>query len=313
MRTRIAIVSGSIVVCLALYAGFSSRGLPSRSTSETRQAAIIYSDATLESNAATALTPRVYGSATPDSVVGRYRYTYTLVNEASSANALWKFVLDPVPHPVVVTAPANWMWAYGFDLRPTALAFGSEGDDTPHSARWDSVSDVPSIYDLQPGDSLSFRFVAPGDPAMIRFYVQGFYNDSLGTEEGGGPPPYSVYKNSVTGSVIGPGTIVVAPGAPGTSKSPEVPKPQAPAQNPAKASATVAFYLPQAGRVQLTVHDASGRLVEILADRPYTAGYYSVIWKAFSGSGKKMPAGEYFFRLSVDGRIVGAQKMIIVR
>lgn len=313
MRTRIAIVSGTIVLGLALYAGFSSVGLPGRPTSEAMQAGIIYSDATLESNAATAPTPRVYGSASPDSVAGRYRYTYTLVNEPSSTNAIWKFVLDPVPHPFIVTAPANWMWAYGFDLKPKALAFGSEGVDAPNPAGWDSVSDVPSIYDLQPGDSLRFYFVAAGDPAMIRFYVQGFYNDSLGTEDGGGTPPYSVYRNSITGVVIGPGTIVGSPNASGVSKPPEVPKLRAPTPNPTAASATVAFYLPQAGRVQLTVHDVSGRLVEMLADRPYTAGYYSVVWRGFSSSGKKMPAGVYFFRLSVDGRNVGAQKMIMVR
>jgi hypothetical protein len=102
------------------------------------------------------------------------------------------------------------MWGYGYALRDRALFFGSEGDDNPYPAAWDSVSNVPSIYDLQPGDSVAFAFVSDGAPTMIRFYVQGFYNDSLGTEEEGGPPPFSIYTNGVTGAVIGPGSAAAS-------------------------------------------------------------------------------------------------------
>lgn len=316
MKTRIVVVSGSIALGLALYSGFSGTGLsgrPAAGDSSSKQVGIVYSDATLENNAATAVTPRVYGSASPDSIPGRYRYMYTLVNEPSSSNAIWRFVLDPVPRPFVVTAPSNWMWAYGYQLRGAALAFASEGDDTPYAAGWDSVSDVPSIYDLQPGDSIALGFVSDGPPSMVRFYVQGFYNDSLGTEDQGGLPPYSVYTNGVTGAVIGPGIPVGVPYTPGTLEPPPVPKLEVPAPNPTSASATVAFYVPRSAKVRLAVHDVSGRLVDILVDRTYPAGYHSVIWKGFSSSGKKMPAGVYFFRLAVDGKPVGAQKMIMVR
>jgi len=74
---------------------------------ETRgvQSAIIHSDTGLTYrtdstySTATAIIPRMYGSASPDSIPGRYRYTYTLVNEPSSTNTIWKFALDPVPKP----------------------------------------------------------------------------------------------------------------------------------------------------------------------------------------------------------------------
>jgi hypothetical protein len=203
------------------------------------------------------------------------------------------------------------MWNYGYQLRNTALAFASEGDDTPYSAAWDSVSEVPSIYDLQPGDSVAFGFVSDGPPSMVLFYVQGFYNDSLGTEDEGGPPPYSIYTNGVTGSVIGPGTVVGVPHT--TLEPPAVPNLASPTPNPTSASATVAFYLPRSAKVRLTVHDVSGRLVDMMADRTYPEGHHSVLWKGFSSSGKKMPAGVYFFRLAVDGKLIGAQKMIMVR
>jgi flagellar hook assembly protein FlgD len=63
----------------------------------------------------------------------------------------------------------------------------------------------------------------------------------------------------------------------------------------------------------LGVYDVSGRLIDVLADRIYPEGYHSVIWKGFSSSGKKMATGVYFFKLTIDGKPVGAQKMIMVR
>jgi hypothetical protein len=97
------------VLGLALHSASSRAGPPGRSESSegARRVAIDYSDATEWSNAATAVTPRVYGSASPDSMPGRYRYTVTLVNEPSSRNTIWKFVLDPVPRPITVTPPPN--------------------------------------------------------------------------------------------------------------------------------------------------------------------------------------------------------------
>ena len=315
MRTRTVAVSRSIVLGLVLYTVTSGAGPLGRSEAggDAKRVGIVYSDAALESNAATAVTPRVYGSATPDSVPGRYRYAITLVNEPSSTNTIWKFVMDPVPRPITVTPPPNWMFAYGYDLRDKALFFGSEGDDNAYPANWDSVSSVRSIYDLQPGDSVTFRYVSDRAPSMVLFYVQGFYNDSLGTEDQGGLPPYSVYTNGITGTVIGPATTTGVPETPGSRELPPVPKLQPPAPNPTSASATVAFYLPRSGRVQLAVYDVAGRLVETLTNRTYPAGYYSVIWKGFSSSGRKMPAGVYFFRLAVDGKPAGAKKMIMVR
>jgi hypothetical protein len=121
------------------------------------------------------------------------------------------------------------MWAYGYDLRDRALAFGSEGDDNPYPASWDSVSAVRSIYDLQPGDSVTFRFVSDGAPSKVHFCVQGFNVDSLGTEDRGGLPPYSVYNNSVTGEVIGPAATVGVPSTPGSRELPTVP--EAPARS----------------------------------------------------------------------------------
>ena len=205
------------------------------------------------------------------------------------------------------------MWAYGYDLRDKALAFGSEGDDTPYPSAWDSASAVPSLYDLQPGDSVSFLFVSDRAPSMIRFYVQGFYNDSLGTEDQGGVPPFSVFTNGITGVVIGPATAVGTPDTPANFEAPRPPQHQAPAPNLTSASATVAFYLPRSGKVRMTVHDVSGRLVDTLADKTYPGGYHSVTWKGTSYSGRKMPAGVYFFRLSIDGKPAGAPKRITVR
>ena len=138
-----------------------------------QQSAMTHSDAALTYrtdstySTATAVVPRMYGSASPDSIPGRYRYTYTLVNERSSANTIWKVALDPVPKPLSVTPPLHWRWVYGFQTEDSALYFKSKPDSTPDPVGWDSLTVVRSIYDLAPGDSLTFGFVSDGAPSKL--------------------------------------------------------------------------------------------------------------------------------------------------
>lgn len=303
---RSATYGGAIALALLFCVAYTS------APAIARPAGIVYSDASLQNSAATAINPRVYGSSSPDSIPGRYRYSVTLVNQPTTTNKIWEFVLNPMVMPITVTPPPHWFHQYGFQGEDRALFFGSgQGDTLPMPAGWDSLSMVPSVYDLAPGDSVTFQYVSDRPPAMIYWFTQAFFTETPLNARGEGQPPTSIYTNGVFGTVVGPATTTGVHD-PFDESSP-LPRLRAPRPNPTASSATVAFYLPAPGRVSLGVYDVSGRLVALVADRPYPAGYHSVVWNGLPLSGARVATGVYFFRLSIDGKAVGTQKMIMVR
>jgi hypothetical protein len=70
--------------------------------------------------------------------------------------------------------------------------------------------------------------------------------------------------------------------------------------NPAPGATRIAFQVPGITRVQLGIHDVSGRLVRSF-DGSYAAGGHSVEWDGRDGSGRNLPAGVYFVRMHADG------------
>jgi len=50
--------------------------------------------------------------------------------------------------------------------------------------------------------------------------------------------------------------------------------------------------------VRVSIYDVSGRLVRRLTDEERLPGYYRIVWDGRDGSGKTVPVGSYFCRLS---------------
>jgi len=73
--------------------------------------------------------------------------------------------------------------------------------------------------------------------------------------------------------------------------------------NPFNPETTLRFDLPVEGRVRLEVYDVAGRLVRTLLDADIPAGSHQAVWDGKDGSGRGMPSGSYFARLSADGRV----------
>jgi len=67
------------------------------------------------------------------------------------------------------------------------------------------------------------------------------------------------------------------------------------------ASFAARFTLPAAMHVDMTVHDAAGRLVERLLDESRGPGTQQVTWDGRLPSGRPAPSGCYFLRLAVEG------------
>ncbi len=78
--------------------------------------------------------------------------------------------------------------------------------------------------------------------------------------------------------------------------------------------ATIQFGLARADRVHIRIYDMAGRLVCALVNAPYTAGMHEVVWDRLDASGRVVPRGVYFARVSYEAqRFVATDRMVIVQ
>jgi endonuclease/exonuclease/phosphatase family metal-dependent hydrolase len=83
--------------------------------------------------------------------------------------------------------------------------------------------------------------------------------------------------------------------------------------NPFQGAATIAWTLPRAGHVRLTVHDVTGRLVAVLEDGPFAAGMHATRWDGRGGHGAALAGGVYFLRLDASGVGVRGRRVVLAR
>jgi carboxypeptidase T len=81
--------------------------------------------------------------------------------------------------------------------------------------------------------------------------------------------------------------------------------------NPVTAGAQVSYALERAGAASLDVYDATGRLVRNLASGMRKAGSYTAAWDAKDMTGRSVPAGVYYVRLSAD--VTSTARLTVVR
>jgi flagellar hook assembly protein FlgD len=110
-----------------------------------------------------------------------------------------------------------------------------------------------------------------------------------------------------TGAVLTfTGVDVPAPGEPPTlalALEPILP-------NPISGDATIVFALPSAGSVTLTIHDASGRLVRVLAEGEFAAGRHPMRWDGRTQVGSPARPGIYLVRMTALGKHL-SRKLIV--
>jgi hypothetical protein len=84
--------------------------------------------------------------------------------------------------------------------------------------------------------------------------------------------------------------------------------------NPFNPQVRVDFDLPHADRVDLRVHDVSGRVVcQLAGGVVLAAGRYAATWDGRDAEGRDMPSGVYFLRLQAGPRRVDTQQVTLVR
>jgi len=77
--------------------------------------------------------------------------------------------------------------------------------------------------------------------------------------------------------------------------------------NPFNPSTRIQFTIPTTGHVRLTLHDAVGKEVAVLIDRPMYEGSY-----AYDLDASRFPSGVYVYRLT-SGKNLMAKKMMLIK
>jgi hypothetical protein len=84
--------------------------------------------------------------------------------------------------------------------------------------------------------------------------------------------------------------------------------------NPLRPTTTIPFRLAEEAQVRIDVSDLAGRQVRRLVGARMPAGEHQAIWDGRDDEGHALPTGTYFYRLSVNGRLVpGAGKALLLR
>lgn len=323
-RVLIASLSGAFLASLVavLVAGRQTETPISeapRPTLDLSQPAIVSGDSALlttegleVARQAQAIDPDIRGWYTFNSGTGQYTYHYRVWNKAAADNGIWHFGLAPLSSPTSVSVPsAAWDHSYGYDERRDALVWMvTERGQAP--ANWDSVSLWPSSFDIQPGDSVTgFSLTTPASPSMVSYYVQGFNFPPPTDDEAGFTETYTLFQNSITGTIVGPGSAVGVDDSDRTGLPSQL---ALPVPNPSRSGhVSVTFYLPGPADVRLGLYSTSGRLVHTLKEGPTPAGFHSVGWNGLRADGQRAAPGLYFYKLTVNGRSAGQRQVVVLR
>jgi photosystem II stability/assembly factor-like uncharacterized protein len=103
-------------------------------------------------------------------------------------------------------------------------------------------------------------------------------------------------------------TVVVPP----AGDSPSTVRLHRPFPSPSSGTVRVAYDLPHATPVRLTVHDVAGRLVRGLVDGPQGPGRHTVRWDGRNGTGEAVASGVYFYRIE-EGAFRQTQRVVLRR
>jgi hypothetical protein len=82
--------------------------------------------------------------------------------------------------------------------------------------------------------------------------------------------------------------------------------------NPFNPMTTIAFSLTAAGRADLRVHDAAGRLVRQLVSGALPEGRHQVVWDGTNDEGVRVGSGIYFYTLRA-GDFVAKRKLVLLK
>ena len=178
---------------------------------------------------------------------------------------------------------------------------------------WEGVGniDVDPMFTDPENDDYTFL---EGSPCIDAGNPDPAYNDPEDPDHTGWPlwPSQGTLRNDI-GCYGGPGAIELwdyqedVPGKPGTLVQPATIALRQNYPNPFNPTTTIEFTLPFPQEIQLIVYNILGQQVQLLADRPYSAGVHQI---AFDG--RMLASGIYIYRLQSDDQML-TRKMVLVK
>jgi hypothetical protein len=81
-------------------------------------------------------------------------------------------------------------------------------------------------------------------------------------------------------------------------------------RNPFRPFGPIRFTVPSSGSVLLTVHDAAGRRVSVVADQDFKPGQYTRTWDGRNDAGRLVSPGVYFVRICA-GDLTASRPLIL--
>jgi hypothetical protein len=82
--------------------------------------------------------------------------------------------------------------------------------------------------------------------------------------------------------------------------------------NPFNPSTNIAFALPKAGKVEVSVYNVLGQEVNTLVSEELAAGEHTIVWDGRNSSGNAVSSGIYFYRI-VAGDFSQTKKMLMLK
>ena len=82
--------------------------------------------------------------------------------------------------------------------------------------------------------------------------------------------------------------------------------------NPFNPSTTIAFSIPETGRVRMTVYNIRGQKVKDLFDSELVRGHHKLVWDGRDNTNRSVGSGQYFFKLE-SGRKTAIRKAMLMK
>ena len=83
--------------------------------------------------------------------------------------------------------------------------------------------------------------------------------------------------------------------------------------NPFNPQTQIRFGLPEQTRVRLTIYNALGQEVRVLADEEMAPGFYTLAWDGLTSRGAQVSSGVYIYRLHTSSGFTDTRRMLLLK